>query len=143
MDNVEKKAYKVAPFPGSDKYDLRFCVIDPETGEVLDDAQGCGYKSAQSAHRAWAYKSQSTGERAAKEAKHRAIWNWLKQHKNIENWLNAMEIDAYKGCSTFTVKDVDQMLKRANLDFPYSGRALLNAWRKGPPKRQEKKRRKR
>ncbi|WP_226358680.1 hypothetical protein [Pseudonocardia sp. ICBG601] len=37
--------------------DLRYVVLDAVTGEIIDDAQGYGYKSAQNAHRAHAYKS--------------------------------------------------------------------------------------
>ncbi|HJX20726.1 MAG TPA: hypothetical protein VJ454_07005 [Steroidobacteraceae bacterium] len=41
----------------SSNFDKRYVVVDEATGEVVDDAQGCGYKSAQNAHRAHAYKS--------------------------------------------------------------------------------------
>ena len=34
----------------------RFIIINEETGEVLDDAQGYGYKTEQSAHKASWFK---------------------------------------------------------------------------------------
>ena len=34
----------------------RFVLVDTETGEIIDDAQGCGYKTAQGAHRAYGWK---------------------------------------------------------------------------------------
>lgn len=35
--------------------ETRFVIVDDETGEVLDNAQGYGYKSAQNAYRGWNY----------------------------------------------------------------------------------------
>lgn len=46
----------------SDGYDRRYVVVDAATGAVIDDAQGYGYKTAQNAHRAHAYKSRVAGE---------------------------------------------------------------------------------
>lgn len=34
----------------------RYVIIDLETGEILDDANGWGYKTPQSAHRGFSYK---------------------------------------------------------------------------------------
>ncbi|QNJ89942.1 hypothetical protein HZU40_00320 (plasmid) [Mycolicibacterium fluoranthenivorans] len=41
----------------SDRFEKRYVVVDEATGDVVDDAQGYGYKTAQNAHRAHAYKS--------------------------------------------------------------------------------------
>ncbi len=43
----------------SSEYDRRYIVIDKDSGEVLDDAQGYGYKTARGAHAAWAYKTRA------------------------------------------------------------------------------------
>lgn len=43
----------------SGKYDPRYVIVSTETGKVLDDAQGYGYKSAQKAYAAFAYKNRS------------------------------------------------------------------------------------
>lgn len=34
----------------------RFILTDSETGEIVDDAQGYGYKSAEAAYKCWTYK---------------------------------------------------------------------------------------
>lgn len=36
--------------------EIRYRIVSTETGEILDDAQGYGYKSAQKAYAAYAYK---------------------------------------------------------------------------------------
>ena len=44
----------------------RFAIIDADTGEILDDANGYGYKSKQNAMRAWNYKTQPKDENVEK-----------------------------------------------------------------------------
>ena len=56
--------YNVVPFSGRDPYERRFQIVDAETGEVLDDAQGYGYKSPQKAHAAWGYKNRDKSKDA-------------------------------------------------------------------------------
>ena len=59
-ENMEKEKIKVVEFVNTtkkkenefpwDDYEIpekRYCVISAETGEVLDDAQGYGYKTIQ------------------------------------------------------------------------------------------------
>src|ERR1700758_5194398 len=41
----------------SEGFAKRYVVVDAATGDNVDDAQGYGYKTAQNAHRAHAYKS--------------------------------------------------------------------------------------
>lgn len=48
------------------RYQERFICIDEDTGEILDDAQGYGYKTPQKAYAAYAYKHKSE-ETIAKE----------------------------------------------------------------------------
>jgi hypothetical protein len=51
--------YKVIPSDTiGDRWEKRYVVVDTETGKMLDDAQGYGYKSAQKAHAAYAYKHE-------------------------------------------------------------------------------------
>ena len=48
MSETKKRNVKVVESKTlSSRYDKRFVVVDEETGNVLDDAQGYGYKSKQ------------------------------------------------------------------------------------------------
>lgn len=40
----------------SKRFDQRFVIVQLDTGEILDDAQGYGYKSKPKAYKAYAYK---------------------------------------------------------------------------------------
>ena len=42
----------------SKRYEPRYVIVDEETGEILDNANGYGYKTRQAAHKSWAYKSK-------------------------------------------------------------------------------------
>lgn len=58
---IKAVAYEVRHEP-EDEYDFgysetRYRLVNMDTGEIVDDAQGYGYKTAAGAHRAYGYKS--------------------------------------------------------------------------------------
>jgi len=61
----------------SSPWEPRFIIVD-DNGNVLDDAQGWGYTSAEKAHRAWGWK---TNKKARKKDKSCA--KWWKKHKEF------------------------------------------------------------
>ena len=77
----------------SNEYDRRYVVIDKDTGEILDDAQGYGYKSAQKAHAAYAYKTRDKSKDAEKLAKKKHILKWLKEHKDFTGLMEGVAFD--------------------------------------------------
>ena len=42
----------------SETREKRYVIIDTESGEIVDDAQGYGYKTAQKAYAGWSYKNR-------------------------------------------------------------------------------------
>lgn len=55
-----------------DTSEIRYFIVSTETGEVIDDAQGYGYKTAQKAYAGYAYKKRDRGKDAEKLAKKEA-----------------------------------------------------------------------
>lgn len=47
----------------------RYVIKDMESGTIVDDAQGYGYKSAQKAYAGWAYKSRDKSKDTEKRQK--------------------------------------------------------------------------
>lgn len=45
----------------SKPYDYRYVIVDIDTGEILDDAQGYGYRTAQKAYAGYNYWIDSAG----------------------------------------------------------------------------------
>ena len=48
----------------SEEYDPRYVIVDTSTGEIVDDAQGYGYRSKRKAYAAFAYKNQDKSKDA-------------------------------------------------------------------------------
>lgn len=74
------KSYEIVDF-GVD----RFCIIDSETGEILDDDNGYGYKTRQKAHAGWSYKRKSDSEKKAIKNIEQAVRSWIKGHRELED----------------------------------------------------------
>ena len=58
------------------EFEERYIIINSETGEIIDDAQGYGYKTSKKAYAAYYYKYKGGLE---KRIKHQVFWK-----KNIE-----------------------------------------------------------
>ena len=58
----------------SSRYESRFVVVDAQAGDLLDDAQGYGYRSKEKAHAVWRYKTRSPAKKERdKTAKDAAV----------------------------------------------------------------------
>ena len=106
----------------TDKYWNCYAIADAETGEILDDAQGYGYKTAQNAYRCWYYKHRDKSKDREKRKKESKIKEWLKNHrKDIEEDLQDAQWygikDGTGDINTAVMKDI---LKEHNLILPDS-----------------------
>lgn len=54
-------------------YDHRYVIIDMDTGEILDDAQGYGNKSTQKAYAVYTYKNRDKRKDKEKQLKSKHI----------------------------------------------------------------------
>lgn len=97
----------------------RYIIVNTETGEILDDAQGYGFKSVQKAYACYSYKTRDKSKDAQKKQKQRKIIKWLKNHKEFVDALDAYSFEIAKGSwgnEKFNAKFVEKLLK----DFGYS-----------------------
>ena len=78
---MQEVKFKVIPFK-NDAHETRYCVVSEENEEILDDAQGYGYKTIQKAYAAYGYKIRKTRD-VEKEEKTKEIKLWLKEHKGF------------------------------------------------------------
>ena len=46
----------------SKRCEPRYIIVNKETGEILDDANGYGYKTQKATHKGWVYKSKPKEE---------------------------------------------------------------------------------
>lgn len=115
--------------------DDRFVVVDKESGEVLDDAQGYGYRSAQKAYTAWSYKHRDHSQDIVKQQKTKQIKAWMKSHKGFIHTMDQFAFEIAKGSwgpdDKFDTKFVRKMLKDADLQPEFTPGELLKVWQKG------------
>ena len=104
-----KVGYEIVSFGN-----FRFAISD-ESGKVVDDAQGYGYKTKQSAFKAMSWKLQGGKQKAESQAK--AFRSWLKEDvkhpKIIKEFNDQMEWN-FKELSRGEVKiaDIWNLLER-------------------------------
>ena len=114
-------------------WDDRFVVVDKETGEILDDAQGYGYKSKPKAYAAWTYKNRDKHKDKEKAAKKAHIEQWMRKHKSFVVAMDecCFEIKV-KGSwgpdDRFNAKFVREMLKSSGFEPDFTAGELLRVW---------------
>lgn len=119
----------------STRYDERYVVISKETGETLDDAQGYGYKSVRKAYAAYAYKTRTPEQKAAKEEKDVVLKKWCKENKSFIRDLDQFAFEIAKGSwgpeDKVDAAFIKKMLKDYGYeDLPFTARELLVFWQK-------------
>jgi len=112
------------------KHDERYVIIDLDTGEILDDCQGYGYKTKQKAHIGYSYKNRDKSKDYEKRVKRNHIKKWLSTHKNFRKDLEINEMEFIKnGEGKVDAKLIREILKQNHLEIDFQVRDLLNVLR--------------
>ncbi|WP_432630269.1 hypothetical protein [Brotaphodocola sp.] len=119
----------------SKQYEKRFVVVDKETGEILDDAQGYGYKTIKNAYSAYAYKTRDKSKDKERLERKKYIQRWMKEHKDFVRLMDQVAFEIAKGSwgpdDKFDAKLVKQMLRDNELKTDFTAGELLRVWRNG------------
>ena len=126
----EKKVRVVKSSELSKPYEPRYVVVDFNTGAILDDAQGYGYKTPQKAHAAWGYKNRTPAQKAAQESAKKAVHKWAKEHRDFMNDMEDLAFRIAKGSygpdDKFDAKLIAECLKEWGItDLPFTAAELL------------------
>lgn len=126
----EKKIRVVRSSELSKPYEPRYIVVDFNTGAVLDDAQGYGYKTPQKAHAAWGYKNRTPAQKSAQRSAKAAVRKWVKQNQDFMLDLEDLAFHIAKGSygpdDRFDAKLVAECLKKKGFtDLPFTAAELL------------------
>lgn len=78
----------------------RYRVFDLE-GNLVDDAQGYGYKSARNAHIGYSYKRQPEHQKTDKKLK-RLVRSWCHKHADVAASIEVYVFDTLKSGQTLT-----------------------------------------
>ncbi|PWG62074.1 hypothetical protein [Bifidobacterium callitrichidarum] len=94
----------------------RWILVDDETGEILDDAQGYGYKSASGAHRAYAYKTMPNAKKKKLDTTKRRVQQFWRKHSSLADDINALAFDTLKCGEEFSDSDIIQAIEESGVD---------------------------
>lgn len=112
----------------SSNFDKRYVVVDAATGEIVDDAQGYGYKSAQNAHRAHPYESMPPKKKRQRDAAKRQVQRWCAQHPEFMQHVEQSMFYAVKDDQNVTEVDVRAILAEHGLELLLSVEDLVRHW---------------
>ena len=118
----------------SKKYEDRFVVVSTDTGEILDDAQGYGYRSKQKAHTAYNYKNRDRSKDKKRKQEEKAIKKWWLEHKELNKLLQRLAVEILKGSwgldDKLDAKLLKEIMEQNQIESDFSAGKLLRVWRK-------------
>ena len=111
---IKAEPYTVRHEP-EDRYDIgwsetRWRLVDTDTGEIVDDAQGWGYKSAQNAHRAYGYRKRPKGKRRRGASVKRRVKRLMEGNPALYDEIMADMVIAAKDGVEYTAEDLERRL---------------------------------
>jgi hypothetical protein len=112
----------------SSRFEKRYVVVDAATGGIVDDAQGYGYKTAQNAHRAHAYKSMPPKKKRQRDAAQRQVRRWCAAHPEFMQQVESAMFYALKDGLNLTEADVRAMLDERGVELPFAVKDLMRHW---------------
>lgn len=119
--------------PSYDDHETRFCIVDIDTGEILDDANGYGYKTIQKAYAAYEYKIRDKSKDPERIKKIKHIKKWINEHSEFVGLMETFALDISKGSmgpdEKFDAKFVSEMLKQNGLEPDFTPGELLRVWK--------------
>lgn len=138
---LDNNTIKAVPYTIKVDYDYgitgtetRYRIVSTETGEILDDAQGYGYRTAQKAYAAYSYKTRDKSKDAEKHARRREIMKWFKEHNDFKNSMDQIAFEIAKGSwgpdDKFDAAKVKQLLDEYNLHPNFKPYEILNVWQR-------------
>ena len=128
IDGVIIKEYRSESNP----YEKRYCVVDANTGEILDDAQGYGYRTQQKAYAAYGWKTRDQSKDKERQARKQHIKNWMKQNKAFMKLLDEIAFEICKGSGDpddrIDAKLIKSLWKEHNLNPDFTASEFLKIW---------------
>ena len=128
----DKKIAVVLDGTLSTETDKRYVIIDTLTGEVLDNAQGYGYKSERKAYASYSYKTRDKSRDKEKALKASQIKKWLDENKDFTEALDTYAFETTRGLPS-TQSEVDlalvkALLKASRLKTDFTPSEILRCW---------------
>lgn len=110
------KEIEIDPYGGKG-IEKRYVIVNLDSGEIFDDANGYGYKSYQKAMSAYKFKSQGKENIEIRYKKEEEIESWCARNKGKVRAIGEMKFVALKDRIPFTVDDLANYLISEGVDI--------------------------
>ena len=108
---------KTINYDGIKVKEKRYVIVDADTGEVYDDAQGYGYKTRQKAYSAYNYKKRDKATIDAEYDKKEQIEKWCEENRDFVDDVIDTMCDYVMHGEEFTNEMCAQMFKNHGIDI--------------------------
>lgn len=107
----------------------RYVILDVDTDEIIDTAQGYGYKSPQKARAAFAYKNRTPEQKKKEKVLKKLVRDWCKENKAFIRKLECMlEDEMHQPDFKLTEKYIENLWKEDELSVQFTGKEFLRYW---------------
>lgn len=115
--------------------DIRWVIVDVDTGEVLDDAQGYGYRTSEKACTAYRFKSLSPERQEKAKEKYKLLHKWCKENREFIKSMDMAVLEVASGIygskKKIDTSFVEKLLKENGYtDLPFSAKELFQHWKR-------------
>lgn len=118
----------------SEEFDDRFVIVDTETGEILDDAQGYGYRTKQKAYAAYRYQNRNRSKDKRRKQEEKAIRQWWQDHRELSDLLEQFAFEIVKGSwgpdDKFDANLLKEVMDEQGIESDFTPGKLLRVWKK-------------
>ena len=111
-------------------HDRRWVVVNKDTGEIVDDAQGYGFKSPQKAYAAHAYKTRPKSQVRNERRVKRLVREWVKENRSVAEEIEYAMFRTWKEeMRDLSPKEIEEILSGLGVeDLPFTVKQLLKFW---------------
>ena len=125
-----KRKISIEPF--GHRYQRRYCVVDVETGEIIDDAQGYGYKSEDKAIAAYTWKNIDRKSKKEYFFFFLAIKKFMDDNPKLRRKIGLHKQSCMLYYKPMDKEDVDKIFKTNGFSFkdlPFNANDVAKYWK--------------
>lgn len=112
------KSYRAVLSPElSDAQTRRYVIIDTETGQVIDDSQGYGYKTIRKAYEGFSYRFQSQKKRAEQKKIRSSLNRVLLENPELESEIEELCYQKIPSGYLVSEEDIEIILMDLSIDL--------------------------
>ena len=119
---------KVIPIeiPAEFTTETRYVIINSDTGEIFDDAQGYGYKTPQKAYAAFSWKKKSPEEHIEQELKKKEVQEWCKKYESVVRKIEDIIFISIKERVPYNIQEILEVIpEEAKAEMTFTVSELL------------------